>query len=177
MEKWKDILGYEGLYKISNYGNVTSVARVISNGNGIRKSKDLLKTHVDNGHGYFRVCLSKKNTKKYVLVHILIANHFIENPNNLPIINHKDGNKKNNTIDNLEWCTWSHNNKHGYDTGLIKSLKGENHKRAKLTNKDVLEIREHLKQGVLSNVKISKLYNISSNSISGIKTKATWGHL
>lgn len=177
MENWKDIKGYEGLYQININGLVKSLSREINNGNGIRKSKEFITKSYDNGHGYLRVCLSKNNSKKFILIHALIAIHFIENPENLPIINHKDGNKKNNSVSNLEWCTYSHNNQHGFNTGLIKSLKGEKCKKSKLSDIQVLEIKKMLSENKLTQKEISKKFNISSNTISSIKTKTTWKHL
>lgn len=69
-------------------------------------------------NGYYLISLYKKNRPKYFNIHKLLAELFIENPNNYPIVNHKDGVKTNNKLDNLEWSTYSHNNQHAYDTGL-----------------------------------------------------------
>lgn len=96
-ECWKPIIGYENLYKISNLGNVLS----------LRKNK-ILKHHMITG-GYFIVQLSKNKKSRNWLVHRLVAEAFIDNPNNLPEINHKDENKSNNVASNLEWCTHKYN--------------------------------------------------------------------
>lgn len=174
---WKEIQGYEGRYLINEKGEVKSVAREIDNGNGFRKTNDLILKYVDNGFGYWRVCLSIDNKKKYTLIHKLLAIYFITNPFYLPVVNHKDGNKKNNALDNLEWCTSSQNNQHGYDTGLIKAPKGEESVRSKLTEKQVLEIKELLKKGYLKQTEIAKIYNIHKNTINAIKQKTIWKHL
>lgn len=92
-EIWRDIEGYEGLYQISNKGHVKSLY------NG---SERILKPR-DNGRGYLRVHLTKENTSKHIRVHRLVARAFIPNPDNLPEVNHKDENKKNNCVENLEW--------------------------------------------------------------------------
>lgn len=97
-EIWKDIYGYEGIYQVSNFGQVR---RLCKNDNRVIKQ--------EINRGYKRVCLSYKNVKKHFLVHRLVAFAFIPNPNNYPIINHKDENKLNNNVDNLEWCTYSYN--------------------------------------------------------------------
>lgn len=105
-EKWKDIKGYEGLYKISNTGLVSSLHYRKSN------KEQILKCGSDKD-GYLQVNLCKNGKHKNHKIHRLVAIHFIENPNNLPQINHKDENKTNNNVDNLEWCTNKYNNNYG----------------------------------------------------------------
>ena len=103
MEIWKDIKGYEGKYKISSYGRVKSLhygrVKILK----LRKDKD----------GYYNIDLHSNNDVKTFKVHRLVATHFIDNPNNLPQINHKDENKSNNNIDNLEWCNCKYNMNYG----------------------------------------------------------------
>lgn len=111
-EVWKNIKGYEGLYQISNLGRIKSLPR-----NGTKPIETIKKTTVDK-YGYLRVSLSNKNKRKKVLVHRLVAQAFISNPQNKPQVNHIDGNKKNNVLENLEWCTNSENMKHAYKIGL-----------------------------------------------------------
>ena len=114
MEEWRDIKGYEGLYKISSYGRVYSYHK-----------RDTLKLNYNNKNGYYSVKLSKSNICKKFLVHRLVAESFIPNPNNYPQVNHKDENKQNNYVDNLEWCTAKYNcNYGGHNEKLSKSLKG-----------------------------------------------------
>ena len=103
MEIWRDIDGYNGMYQISNKGRVKSLY------NG---SERILKLW-DNGRGYLRVYLTKENTSKYIRVHRLVARAFIPNPHNLPEVNHKDENKKNNYVENLEWCDRRYNVNYG----------------------------------------------------------------
>ena len=112
-EKWKDIKGYEGLYQISNYGNLRGLDRYITENNTNKKRhiKSKIIKPVVNNSGYHEVCLRNKNKeKKHHRIHRLVAEAFIPNPNNLPIINHKDKNKINNNVRNLEWCTYKYNN-------------------------------------------------------------------
>ena len=101
MEEWKEIPGYEGLYEVSNKGNVRNVRR--------NKLLRLQKTN----NGYIRVVLSKNRIKTGFQVHRLVALTFLPNPLNLPQVNHLDENKKNNNIDNLEWCTAKYNINYG----------------------------------------------------------------
>lgn len=121
-EIWKDIEGYEGLYQVSNLGNVKSLdCRVNFKDNSqnykrLKKGKILKKTI--NTKGYYYVNLSKQSKVKNIKIHRLVANAFVSNPNNYNIVNHIDGNKLNNRFDNLEWCTFSHNNKEAYKQGL-----------------------------------------------------------
>ena len=102
-EVYKDIEGYEGLYQVSNKGNVKSLV----NHNGVSIEK-LLKPSI-NSNGYLKVRLFKNKTSKYLYVHRLVAKSFIENNNNLPCINHKDECKTNNVVENLEWCSYKYN--------------------------------------------------------------------
>lgn len=115
MEEWKDIEGYEGLYQVSNFGNVRSLDRYIKMKNKwggvstvLKKGKKLKKWKYPNGYLFFP--LHKNNICKQFLAHRLVANAFIINPDNLPVVNHKDENKENNTVENLEWCNHPYNN-------------------------------------------------------------------
>lgn len=121
-EIWKSILGYENYYEVSNLGNVRSKYRqyVDSLGkNRIVKSKLLTKQLMITG--YYKVDLKVNYINKIMTIHRLVAIAFIPNPDNKPTVNHIDGNKINNHITNLEWATFSENNKHALDNGLRKS--------------------------------------------------------
>lgn len=110
-EIWKDIPGYEGLYQVSNYGRIKSLPRKTKN----RFNNGLIKKLTLRNNGYFYVNLyNKEHNNKLFTIHRLVALTFIKNVNNLPCINHKDGNKQNNNVDNLEWCTYSFNERHAY---------------------------------------------------------------
>ena len=106
MEIWKDIVGYEGLYQISNYGNVRSL-------NYHRENRIHILKQIVDYTGYLFVCLSKNKKRKQFKIHRLVADAFLDNPNNLPCINHKDENKENNNVSNLEWCNHKYNNVYG----------------------------------------------------------------
>ena len=110
-EIWKDIKDYEGLYQVSNLGNIKSLEFNNRTTNHQKREK-LLKSFC-NKLGYQRVVLYKNKVKKQLLVHRIVAEAFIPNPNNLPQVNHKDGVRNNNAIDNLEWCNHKYNCNYG----------------------------------------------------------------
>lgn len=106
-EIWKDIPGYEGLYQISNLGKVYS------------KKRNKLLVIVKNDKGYCYVQLYKNGKSNLFRLHRIVAKTFIPNPKNLPEVNHLDGNKENNCVNNLEWCTHIDNMRHGFKNNLI----------------------------------------------------------
>ena len=116
-EIWKDYKNYEGLYQVSNLGRMRSLDRWVNSKNGsmqFRKGR-ILKLG-NNKQGYLSVNLCKNNKIKTYLVHRIIAEVFLPNPDNLPQVNHKDEDKTNNSVDNLEWCTQSYNINYGTRT-------------------------------------------------------------
>lgn len=116
-ESWKDIKEFEGIYKISNLGRVKSLRTYNSFKKTYYYREKILKGKIDT-NGYVMVCLCK-DKQKYVRVHRLVAEAFIPNPYNYPIINHKDENKQNNCVDNLEWCSYLYNNTYGTKNNKI----------------------------------------------------------
>ena len=125
-EIWKDIQGYEGMYQVSSHGRVKSLNYNKTGLEGILNPNN-------NGKGYLQVYLTKNKKSKKVLIHRLVAQAFLYKPTDKNYVNHKDGNKSNNNVNNLEWCTRSENQQHAFDTGLINKTKlsnahkGENH--------------------------------------------------
>ena len=118
MEEWKSIPGYEGLYEVSSYGRVKSLGISYTRKNGVMDHKpEIILSPKNNGKGYFMVCLYKNKKHKYYLIHRLVALTFINNPDNLPCVNHKDEDKSNNRVDNLEWCTAKYNSNY---KGVLK---------------------------------------------------------
>lgn len=126
-EVWKDVTGYEGFYKVSNYGRVKSVDREIISKNGdVRLLKGSIRKSSNNSKGYQHITLSKDNNQRTVFVHRLVAESFIPNPNKLPIVNHIDGDKSNNIVTNLEWVNNSQNIIHALEIGLNNSYHDNN---------------------------------------------------
>lgn len=108
MENWKDVNGYEGLYQISDCGSVRCLMTWDVNARGYVKCVKTIKP-VDNGNGYLYVTLHKNNRRKNKYIHRLVAEHFIKNPMGKKVVNHKDYNKYNNSVDNLEWVSQREN--------------------------------------------------------------------
>ena len=124
---WKEIEGYEGYYEVSDDGQVRSLDRYVADIKGKQTGKRrflrgaVMKQSVSTGrdhNSYYVVNLHRDHTSKVMLVHMLVARAFIPNPNNLPTVNHIDGNKHNNCVSNLEWASFSDNNTHALETGL-----------------------------------------------------------
>jgi len=164
-EIWKNIKGYNREYKISNFGKVLS----------LKNGKKLLK--YSTTQNYAKVMLCKNNKSKSFNVHRLVLIAFTPNPENKPCCNHKDGNKLNNEINNLEWCTYSENNKHAYQTGLM-DRSGEKNASAKLNRFQVKRIR--LMKEInpkLTQRKIAKIFNVHFSTINLILHYKKWQHL
>lgn len=119
-EIWKDIKGYEGLYQISNYGRVKSMKRYVQGYRKDLRNEMILKA--ENHNGYKKIILTKDRYRKKFFVHRLVAMAFIPNPNNYPIINHKDENRSNNCVENLEWCTHEYNLNYGNRNKKLSEL-------------------------------------------------------
>lgn len=174
MEIWKDVLGYEGIYQVSNKGNVKSLQRLVYSKNGsYRTVKGSYISLVVNNKGYFKIILHFKGLRTHVVAHRLVAIAFIPNPENKPQVNHKDGNKLNNNDWNLEWNTSLENVKHSWNNGLSKHLYGEKGRNSKLTDKDILEIRKSNK----SRKELSNYFNVSYMNIVSILNRITWKHI
>lgn len=112
-EIWKDIKGYEGLYQVSNLGRVKSLDRWLIYKDGKKRLwKGQIIKPLLHKDGYYRVCLYKKTKQKYLFIHRLVAETFLGNPKKLPVINHKNCIRTDNTPDNLEFCTIQYNNEY-----------------------------------------------------------------
>lgn len=112
-EIWKDVPGFEGIYQVSNKGNVKSLDRYVQCADTVRHYKGCLLKQCKKKNGYMEVRLRRSKIYKPKLVHRLVAEVFISNTEGLPQVNHKDENKRNNCVENLEWCTQAYNNLYG----------------------------------------------------------------
>lgn len=179
-EIWKDVPGYEGRYQVSNFGNVKTLTREVKEHRRsyIRQGKIL--NHYHDKDGYYKVKLYNGDASfTSPSVHRLVAETFIGNPDNLPEINHIDGDPSNNHVSNLEFCTKEHNVKHAYTTGLKKreNYTGEGNASAKLTKEDVIAMREEYATGTTSYPKLAKKYNVVMGNVWSIINRKTWQYV
>ena len=122
MEEWRDIKGWEGLYQVSNLGRVKSLERKVWNSRGrgyYMTIPEKILDGYDYGHGYLYVQLSKDGNVKHCRINRLVAQAFLDNPSNLPEVNHKDKIRTNNRVDNLEWCTTKYNAEYSLAKAVI----------------------------------------------------------
>lgn len=124
-EIWKPIRGHEGLYAVSNLGRVKSLSTwMTTKGGGLRKSSSRILKPLSDFDGYYFVTLCKEGRQKHCRIHRLVAEAFLDNPEEWPQVNHVDGNKSNNRVENLEWCTAKENISHSIQTNLRRPSKG-----------------------------------------------------
>jgi hypothetical protein len=166
MEVWKDIVGYEGLYQVSNMGNIKTMSRLHRTDRPYVKQERLLNPPT-NATGYKQVTLYKDKKGIIHSVHKLVATAFIERQPHDQVVNHKDGVKVNNTVYNLEWCTYGHNQSHAIRTGLIRIHRGESHYASKLTDKQRQEIKQ-LRSTGMKQKDIGFIYGIGQQAVSKI---------
>lgn len=167
LEVWKDIKEYEGIYQVSNFGNVKSL------GNSFSRKERFLKLSPQS-KGYLTVVLQKNATRKMVLVHRLVAEHFVDNNQSKPQVNHINGDKTCNIVENLEWVSHRENLDHAIKNNL--TLKGEENRNSKLKDIDVVKIHSLLQKGTTTK-ELSESYNVSYSTIDSIKTNRYWKHL
>jgi len=160
-ESMKKVDGFEN-YSVTRLGQVWSHNRNL----WLRPGK--------SGKGYFQVVLHKDGKPHAKFVHRLVGLAYIENPDNKPDINHKDGNRLNNHFTNLEWVTKSENTQHAYDMGLMK--RGEDHNMAKLSQVQVDYIRQQYATGNYTYKRISKVFNVSTSQIAHIVKRNKWAN-
>lgn len=178
MEIWKDISGFEGRYQVSNLGNIKSLYRVKERrGYGkIVIPEKVLNPHVDKV-GYKRLYLYGDGFKIRDMVHRFVAKAFLPNLENKPEVNHKNGIKTDNRVENLEWVTVSENRIHAFANKLQVPLKGSELPQAILKENDVLEIRACWGKREMSKKEIAKKYNVSLGCIRNVVERKNWRHL
>ena len=163
-------------YSVTEDGRIISTQRVAGrSGKGISTiCKELSILH--NQTGYCMVNLTKDRQSKTRYVHRLVAQAYLENPNNLPQVNHKDGNKDNNHYTNLEWCSALYNNIHALENGLREGQKGETNSQAKITESQAIEIINLILEG-WSNIEIADIFDLHDRYVSLIRGKKRWIYL
>lgn len=154
MEEWRDVVGYEDYFKVSNLGRVFG-----------KRSNKVLKLHVRKDK---RVTLATKIGGRNGLaitfkVHRLVAEAFIPNPDKKPEVNHKDGNTQNNCVSNLEWSTHSENMQHAFDTGLNRADKGTEDSSSRLDDEAVNFIRNNPNK--LTQRQLAEIYGVNHSTI------------
>jgi predicted XRE-type DNA-binding protein len=166
IEIWKPIKGFEGRYEVSNLGRVKSLDMEVFNGRAYyNKTGRILKV---SKSGNYQVVSLGKSTRR--LVHRIVAETFLENPHDKKTVNHKDGNKDNNKVDNLEWLTQKENNLHARINGL-NNVKGENNPMCKFTDKLVLEMRNKFETGLYKQSELAEMFGVSRMQTHRIVTR------
>lgn len=161
-ETWKPVVGFEDRYKVSNFGRVKNYKRRL-----------VLKQRL-SVWGYPVVCLWDGSKKHTMVVHRMVAKAFIKNPENRSDVNHKDCNKTNNFVKNLEWCTPLENSQHAVKNGKLDHFLGENHRNNKLTIQQVKDIKNEYAAGKTTHRKLAAKYGVAKNSISNILNGRAW---
>jgi hypothetical protein len=169
---------YEGLYEVSNLGRWKILPRILQTvrGKGWRLTKEKI-TEGSNSNGYRTIAMKKDRIKYQIDLHILVARAFIENPENKPQVNHKDGNRSNNNVDNLEWATPKENTVHAWGTKLAIATKGEERSTSKLTEEQVIKIRCLYKSGSYTLRELGKEFGVCKNTIVSIIQYKRWKHV
>jgi hypothetical protein len=183
-EIWKPIVGYDGRYLVSSLGRVKSCERIIyfkdRNGddNQYVKKEIILKPNLSRL--YPLVTLTKGTVPKTFSIHRLMAKTFISNPDNKPCVNHIDGDKVNNKLPNLEWCTYSENLRHAYKTKLFPEFNnlGSKNGRSILNEEAVLTIRELFKHMIgikqYKSLDLAEIFDVSKVTVVRIVDRKNW---
>lgn len=175
-EIWKDLPFHPG-YQISNFGRVKSVHRVLirKDGKPCTVKEKICKPSKD-GKGYLFIRASVYKEKSSIRIHRWVALLFVPNPDNKKEVNHEDGNKENNFWWNFKWVTPSENVKHAFRIG-IKSHNGSKHPKSKLTEDQVIEMKNLFKKSELTAKQIGKLFGVGFQCVNQIKYGINWSHV
>jgi hypothetical protein len=171
-ERWRPVIGWEGLYEVSQFGRVRSISRWVTSFGGKKLVEGRILARNVASTGYPQVMLCDSGRSRFVSVHRLVAESFVLGDG--PVVRHLDGNRENNHADNLAWGSYADNERdkdlHG------RRPRGENHHYSKMTNGDIREIRSMHKRGV-SQVQIAKHIGISRGSVYNVISGKNWSHV
>lgn len=174
IEIWKDIEDYERYYQVSNFGRIRSLTRVIVD--SLNRSRTIYGRDItinELPNGYQSVTLSQDDCKETKLLHRLMAIAFIPNPNNLPVINHKNHIRNDNRLENFEWCTQSENILYSANNGRhCGNIIGT----SVLNEDNIIKIFSLYANG-MSQIKIGKIFGVKDNTINGVLQRKTWKHI
>lgn len=177
IEEFRDVPNYEGIYQVSDLGRMKSLSRTVrlpSRNLDRRLKEKIMSLSLKNG--YPQISLHKERVATVSNVHILVGNVFIENPHNLPFLNHKNGIKTDSRKINLEWCTHLENMQHAFKTGLVPN--GERNHKAKLTDEQVKIIKRLFRINPKTNQRaISRKLNISPSVVNAIYKGRKWKYI
>lgn len=170
-EIWVEVVNTNGNYSVSNIGRVRTNTHYVNHFSGKRIVRERIKPLQKHNQGYLCVAVGRRFND---LVHRLVATAFIPNPDNLEFVNHIDGNKHNNNVYNLEWCTRQYNEDHAFSTGL-KNSTGSNNTQSKLVEENVVEIRTN--KDLFTTKQFSDKFNVDPATINRIKQGVIWKHV
>ncbi len=177
IEKWEDLPNFEGIYQVSDFGRIKSLPKMWITGNKgtLRvKGETIMKLSIDSG-GYCQVELSKYKQKNKFLVHRIVAQVFIDNPEGKGCVNHKNSIRNDNRVENLEWCTHSENTNHAISNGRIEKRLGEDHPMSILSESDVIKIRSISDKYTQQD--LANMFGVGRRAIGHVISRKTWGHI
>jgi len=166
-EQWRDIGGYEGVYQVSDHGRVRRTGR----GRGAKVGR-ILRPSLSRGYPHVQLYMHQQQDTRRI--HRLVAEAFLPNPRGCEDVNHKNGDKADNSVDNLEWCTRSENHRHAFRTGIRKRQVGEDASGAKLMWAEVGKIRDRYATGHYSWRELAELFHVTHTTIGNIVRNRTW---